>query len=163
MSLLGKQRLLNYPFFGCVLLARYTPTDDSMECLYKHPAIQPSRIPAAAPPPQVQTSGKSSSILSTLLDQLPILKLLRMHNLLHARAKPTTLTAKKPGNRHMGHPQTLILGTLRKPAEQPMRAPPGKVICGIDCSPPSFRQRAPYCRTVPPSSTRFIIGWVFHL
>ena len=34
---------------------------------------------------------------------------------------------------------TLILGTLRKPAQQPMRAPPGKSRRGMDCRPPSFR------------------------
>ena len=34
---------------------------------------------------------------------------------------------------------TLILGTFRKPAEQPMRAPPGKSRRGMDCRPPSFR------------------------
>lgn len=40
---------------------------------------------------------------------------------------------------------TLILGTFRKPAESPTSAPPGNVSAGIDCQPPSFSVRAPYC------------------
>mmetsp|Transcript_22690 Transcript_22690/g.75235 ORF Transcript_22690/g.75235 Transcript_22690/m.75235 type:complete len:215 (-) Transcript_22690:81-725(-) len=37
----------------------------------------------------------------------------------------------------------LILGTLRKPAAQPTRAPPGKVSLGMLWKPPSFSARAP--------------------
>ena len=37
----------------------------------------------------------------------------------------------------------LILGTLTKPAEQPISAPPAKASCGIACQPPSLIARAP--------------------
>ena len=37
----------------------------------------------------------------------------------------------------------LMRGTLTKPAEQPISAPPGKVSFGIDCSPPSLMAREP--------------------
>ena len=37
----------------------------------------------------------------------------------------------------------LIRGTLTKPAEQPISAPPGKASFGTDCQPPSLIARAP--------------------
>ena len=37
----------------------------------------------------------------------------------------------------------LMRGTLTKPAEQPISAPPGKVSLGTDCTPPSLMARAP--------------------
>jgi len=37
----------------------------------------------------------------------------------------------------------LIRGTLTKPAEHPISAPPGKVSFGTDCQPPSLMARAP--------------------
>ncbi len=37
----------------------------------------------------------------------------------------------------------LMRGTLRKPAEQPISAPPGKTSLGTDCQPPSLIARAP--------------------
>jgi hypothetical protein len=37
----------------------------------------------------------------------------------------------------------LMRGTLTKPAEQPISAPPGKVSFGTDCQPPSVMARAP--------------------
>ncbi len=39
--------------------------------------------------------------------------------------------------------EPLIRGTLTKPAEQPISAPPGNTSFGIDCSPPSLIARAP--------------------
>ena len=53
----------------------------------------------------------------------------------------------------------LILGTLRKPAAQPMIAAPGTVSFGIDCRPPSFSARAPYDTRRPPSKVGRIFGW----
>src|SRR5207248_10948035 len=38
--------------------------------------------------------------------------------------------------------EPLMRGRLTKPAEQPIRAPPGKASLGIDCSPPSLIARA---------------------
>ena len=37
----------------------------------------------------------------------------------------------------------LMRGTLRKPAAQPISAPPGNASCGTDCQPPSVMARAP--------------------
>jgi hypothetical protein len=37
----------------------------------------------------------------------------------------------------------LMRGTFTKPAEQPIKAPPGKNSLGIDCRPPSVMARAP--------------------
>ena len=37
----------------------------------------------------------------------------------------------------------LMRGTLTKPAEHPISAPPGKVSFGTDCQPPSLIARAP--------------------
>jgi hypothetical protein len=37
----------------------------------------------------------------------------------------------------------LMRGTLTKPAEQPISAPPGKVSLGTDCTPPSLIAREP--------------------
>ena len=37
----------------------------------------------------------------------------------------------------------LMRGTLTKPAEQPISAPPGNVSFGTDCQPPSVMARAP--------------------
>ena len=37
----------------------------------------------------------------------------------------------------------LMRGTLRKPAESPRSAPPGKASLGTDCQPPSEMARAP--------------------
>ena len=37
----------------------------------------------------------------------------------------------------------LIRGTLTKPAEQPISAPPGNASFGTDCQPPSLIARAP--------------------
>ena len=45
----------------------------------------------------------------------------------------------------------LIRGTFTKPAEHPIRAPPGKARVGTACSPPSVMARAPYAMRVPPS------------
>ena len=39
--------------------------------------------------------------------------------------------------------EPLMRGTLTKPAEQPISAPPGKVSFGTDCQPPSVMARAP--------------------
>ena len=45
--------------------------------------------------------------------------------------------------------RTLIFGTFKKPALQPIRAPPGKESFGMAWNPPSFSTRAPYCKHVP--------------
>jgi hypothetical protein len=37
----------------------------------------------------------------------------------------------------------LIFGTLRKPAQSPISAPPGKTSFGMAWKPPSFSARAP--------------------
>ena len=54
----------------------------------------------------------------------------------------------------------LILGTLRNPAESPIRAPPGKKSLGRDWKPPSTKARAPYEIRRPSSSIGLIEGWL---
>ena len=47
---------------------------------------------------------------------------------------------------------------LTKPAEHPIKAPPGNASFGTDCKPPSVIARAPYATRLPPSMCWRISG-----